>query len=128
MKKIEILNLSEALEKINVSGAKFNYAVFKNKDVLKPEVNALVDVKLKIIEKYAKKGEDGKFIFENVNKDTGIGTYAIKNKKEFEKEWAVYQKMLDEEVEIKLHKIKLSDVPETITTQEMSAIFQMIQE
>ena len=96
---------SEVMRRILV-----NYAIAKNIEILRSEVEALLTTKTKIIEKYTKKGKDGQFVLENIDPQTKIGSYVFNDKKAFEKEWAEYIKLLDEEVKIDLYKIKHADV------------------
>ncbi len=153
MKNIEILSLNFTLSNINLKGVKFSYAVAKNLTILKPEVEAITkaneiskdfeaydNARVEIARKYAKKDEKG----EPEVKD---GSYVLNGDKEnFEKEIAKLQKthekaikerekqvkdfkeLLEKETTIALHKIKLTDIPEDITSQQMSAIYPIIEE
>lgn len=152
MKYIEILNLADALSKINLPGVKFAYGISKNLNLLKPEVNALNEARkpspefglydkerVELAQKHAEKDEKGKTVTLN-------GQYQIVDQEAFDKEFKELQEkhketlekrevqmkefndLLDKEVEITLHKIKLEDVPQNITTAQMNSIYSIIEE
>ena len=152
MKYIEILNLADALSKLNLPGVKFAYAVAKNLNILKVEVQALETARkttedynkfdkerIALATKHAKKDDNGKPIVVGQN-------FEIENMEEFEYELAVlkekhkeaiekreaqlkdFEDLLQKEVEIKLHKIALEDVPQSITTKQMTDIYSLIEE
>jgi hypothetical protein len=102
--------------------------------------------RIEIVKKYAKKDERGEPKLIILNPKTGAGRYEIENQEAFdreieklqkenkvilekrEKQFEEYGKLLKEESDFKPHKIKLSDVPEGITSQQMSAIFELIED
>lgn len=128
MKKRELLGLSATLSNMNVSGVKFSYFVVKNLHIIKSEVDNLQEIRKNILETNSEKDKKGKPILENVDLKTGIGNYKIMNEKKFEKDMEEFNKLLDEEVSLDFYKIKMSDIPETITSQQMMAIFNLIEE
>lgn len=152
MKNIDILNLSLNLSNIDLKGVKISYAIARNIAILKPEAEALLKAKepsndfkvydnerVEIAKKYAKKDENG----EPVIKDD---TYVFDNKEAFDKEVAKLQKLhakaieerekqindfkdlLEKETPIELHKVNITDIPEDITSQQMLAIYQIIED
>lgn len=152
MKYIEILNLADALSKINLPGVKFAYGVSKNLNILKPEVIALEEARKQSPEfqqyekervvlaiKHSEKDEKGKpIILENQYKladqeafDAEFIVLKEKHKDAIEKREAQvkeFNDLLEKEVKLELHKIKLEDVPATITTKQMNDIFDLIEE
>ena len=157
MIKSDILNLYRNLNKLGYHvGVKFAYAVAKNMNMLKPEVQALEKAlemspeykefenkRIELVESYAKKNESGKPVFDKVKNSYDIeeGKEEVLNK-EFEKLKAKNKKLFDArtkqideynallktEIKIKLYTVPLSVVPETITTQQMHSIFDMIED
>lgn len=157
MKKIEIVSLYEALHSLaKLSGVKFSYGVTKNINILKPEVEALEKAmegtekykaydlaRQEIAKKYSKKDEDGNPV---IKEQEERRTYVIEDRKSFNKEieslQVEYKEVLEErkaqeienealmqtETDIELYKIKMSDVPEEISVQQMAAIYQIIEE
>lgn len=152
MKYQEILNLNQALSALNLSGVKFAYAVSKNLSLLKTEIKALQDAqkpsaeyvaydkeRIELCKKHAKKDEKGKPIFVN-------NSFDIEDREAFDADLKALQEahkeaveareqqikdfndLLEKEVKLTLHKIKLSDVPEAITTKEMESIYEIIEE
>jgi predicted SpoU family rRNA methylase len=113
---------------MNVSGVKFSYFVVKNLHIIKSEVDNLQEIRKNILETNSEKDKKGKPILENVDSKTGIGNYKIIDEKKFEKDMEEFNKLLDEEVRLDFYKIKMSDIPETITSQQMMAIFNLIEE
>jgi hypothetical protein len=128
MTKRELLALEFNLSKIDLVGSKFAYAIAKNLNIIKPETDALRTAKDKIVMKCVKLGENGKPEIKIIDPETGRGEYIIEKQDEWDKGTKDYDKLLDEESKVKLYKIKISDVPEQITTQQMTAIFELIEE
>ena len=158
MTRKEILQLNKALNSTGkLSGVRFSYAVSKNVDILKPEIDALIksvepseqyqeyeEKRVEIAKSHAKKNKEGKELV-NIRED-GNQEYQIKDQKAFEKElkklqaehkdaidgrekqYEEYNKMLEESVDVNLHTIKLNDIPEDITTAQMHSILPMIQD
>ncbi|RKE02300.1 hypothetical protein [Marinifilum flexuosum] len=155
MKKGEVLQLEQALQAVgNLRGVKFAYAVSKNMRTVKNECD---DIRKSIepskewqeVEKqqreinleYCKKDNEGspvpsaqgQFIILPEHKDAHKKKMdALKEeKKELfeirEKQIEDYNKSLDDEVEIKLHKINQDDIPEDITASQLEGIFDMVE-
>lgn len=154
MKKKEVLALFKSLKNLSsLNGVKFAYAIAKNINILKPEVDALNEAMAKsdefkayevereeIAKKYAKKTEAGLPMIVNNN-------YVIEDEKTFNiedgklserskdildarvKQTKEYDDLLETDTGgISLFKIKLSEVPENITVKDMDAIFPIIEE
>lgn len=152
MTKNEIVELYNNLHQIkNLKGSKFNYAIAKNINILKPEVEAIQETakpresfveydtaRIELCKKHAKKDEQGEAVMKG-------GDFDIEDMKAFDKELKKLQEthkqalddretqmkeldaLLKEESPIELHKITLSDIPEDITTVQMNSIFTIIE-
>lgn len=157
MKNKKIFELFDALSSITgLPGVRFNYAVAKNLATLKAEVTALQEglkateeftaydkERVELATKHAKKNENGEAIMEKVGK---AEQFVIEDLKAFEKDFEVlkethkltiearekqlkdFEKLLEEENPIVLHKIKLSDVPEAMVTEQLVSIYSLIEE
>lgn len=152
MTNLELVNLYESLTLLNLKGVKFAYAVAKNINIIKPELKALSDAqkpselykeyekeRIELCKKMASKDEKGKPIIEE-------NAYKFDDKEAFEAELDKLKKKHKEAVEerekqakeveelfsmkskIKLHKIKIDDVPQEISTKELSSIMFIIEE
>lgn len=153
MKKSKILELSRALNGVGrLSGVAFSYAVAKNIRLIQPEIEALQKAiepskefseydqeREKLAIKHAKKDEKGNPVIEN-------NQYVLEDKEAFDKEFEKlkeknkevlagrtkqaedFDKLLLEEVEVKLYKVKLENIPKEITTAEMNSILDIIEE
>lgn len=157
MTKKEALNLYKALGMLaDLKGAKFAYAISKNVSLLEVEMKALnksLEPKKKFIEydnervelakKLAKKGEKG----EPLKKiEEGVEKYDMADEAQWDKEFAElqekykepiderkeqlkeYEKMLEEKSEVKIHKIKLSEIPQEISVEQMNGIKLLVEE
>ena len=154
MTKSEVLQLYNNLNQLGkLSGVKFSYAVARNLALLKPEVEAINKTlepskeflewdkeRVALAQEYSKKDEKDKPIVEG-------NRYVMENEKTFnkelekkqknhksaidarEKQIEEYMKLLEEKTdEIKLYKIKLEHIPESITTQQMNGIVDIVEE
>lgn len=159
MKKSEVLSLYRNLNQLGaLSGVKFAYAVAKNINILKDEVEAMDKAlesdekfqefekeRVALLEKHAEKDDSGKPKKEGA--ENGSEQYVMgENLKRFEKEFDVlkkehkeavdardkqteeYMKLLETDTEITLYKLKMDDIPETITTRQMAGIYSIIEE
>src|SRR3990167_6316664 len=154
MTKSEVLQLYNNLNQLGkLSGVKFSYAVARNLALLKPEVEAINKTlepskeflewdkeRVALAQEYSKKDEKDKPVI--------VGNrYVMENEKTFnkelekkqknhksaidarEKQIEEYMKLLEEKTdEIKLYKIKLEHIPESITTQQMNGIVDIVEE
>lgn len=142
----------------SMKGIKFNYTIAKNINLLKGEYESIMKgneqsegykeydkKRLEILEKYSKKDDNNKSV---IVVDRGLANYAIAKEKqteykeeieklqkehkkaidEREKQVKEFQKFLKEDVKVKLFKVKLKEVPEDITTEQMTSIFDIIEE
>lgn len=153
MKKTDILSLYKGLNSLTgLRGVKFTYGVAKNIRVLHDEITALekaveADAKFQeydtarvaLAKEHAEKDEKGEAKVNN-------NQYVITDKGAFEKEHEKlrdefseaitarenqlleYKSLLEENVEVELHKINISQVPEDISTEQMFAILPIIEE
>ncbi len=153
MKKQKIIELYQALNSLgNLSGVKFSYAVVRNINILKPEIEALQEVikpseeftkyeqeRIELAKEHSKKDDKGepmsennKFILEDEKKfEKEFEKLKEKNKKVFDdrqKQIDEYITLLETESSMELFKIDISDVPEGITTQQMNSIYELIEE
>lgn len=100
MKNKEILDLSNSLSSIkNLKGAKFNYAIARNINILKPLVESLKSaisprdnfeeyekLRIALCEKHAKKDDKGNAETAIMNPMTGQTKYVLEDEAAFEKE------------------------------------------
>lgn len=158
MKKSECLALFRSLNQLgNLQGVKFSYAISKNLNLLKPEIEAIEktlelpekfkefdQARVALAERYAEKDEKGEAKKEK--SENGSEQFVMEDTKKFDKEFEVlkkeykevielrekqieeYTKLLTEESEVILHKVKLDDVPSEITTKQMAGIYEIISE
>jgi hypothetical protein len=155
MLKQDLIVLYRSLNQLgSLQGVKFAYAVSRNIDLIKPELEALEKVsapskeylefektRVALVEKYAVKGEDGKFIMKNneyeIPKEkqeelnTEFGKLREENKELFEareNQIKEYNDLLKEESKIELYKVTLNDVPANITVAQMTSVKAIIDE
>lgn len=148
MKRKELYDLLNGFETVkDLKGVKFAYARAKNKKLVLAELELLKDVlkdsdkfveydkkRIKLCEVYCTKDDKGKPVIKNRKYD-GLTKNEEFNKKleklgeEFKevieqkkKNAEEYQTLLDGEVDIPLHKIKLDDVPSDITGAQLESI------
>ncbi len=151
--KQDVLALFNGLNTLKgLPGVKFGYAVAKNINLLKPEVEAIDESvkpteefvqydkeRAELAQKHAKKDEKGEAITVN-------NSYEVEDKAAFTKELEKIQEtykealaarekqvkehleLLKTESDVVLHKIALEDIPEQITTDQMYNIFHIIAE
>lgn len=161
MTKNEILNLYRGLLSLNkarIAGVKFAYAVNKNINILKSEIEALDEAKkfseeflafdkerIIMAEANAKKDEKGKPLTAT-DPLTNMGSYVMENEAEFEVKFVElkekhkpaidardvqvkeFEELLKTPSTVELHKLKIEDVPATITTDQMSIIMPILAE
>ncbi len=142
----------------DLQGVKFAYAVSKNIYTIKPHIEALQasvasteefqqyeKERVELAKKHAKKNKEGNPIT-NTNLDNNTQSYEIENEDKFQKELEKlqekhknalqerekqiekYKELLQEEANIELHKIKVKDLPEKITPQQMTGLFPIVEE
>jgi len=136
-------------------GAKFAYAVSRNLSLLQPEIDAIKKAleatdefvkydaeRVKLAESHAKKDEDGKAL--KVKNAQGLEEFVLEDKEAFEKAFEALKEehkavldareaqvkeqndLLKTESTITLYKIALADVPNTITTEQMKSISEIV--
>ena len=144
MKNIELLNLNSSLGTLfGLKGVKFAYAIAKNTIVIQAEVKLLEDAKnekykeydkkrLELAKKHARKDAQGNplvinnsYILESQEMfDAELGIL----RKEYEMEIKEYEDLLNTENELKLFKVKLSEIPVDITIGQMFVIESFVEE
>ena len=157
MKNQQLFELFNALNTVTgLSGVRFNYAIAKNIATLKPEILSLQEAlkaseefnkydteRIEIAKKHAKKDENGEPIKQNVGTQE---QFIIEDKELFDKEFEAlkeahkevyearlkqlkdFEDLLEVENPVVLHKIKLSDIPEDIKTEQLAGIYPLIEE
>lgn len=151
--KADALNLYRGLNGlVNLSGVKFTYGVARNLNLLKPEVEALekalspseefskIDLQREEkLKEFARKDKDGKPVIDKLKM-----TYELEDEAAWDKEFkkfrkvnetayeardkqiAEYTELLKTPSTVNLFKIKLNEIPESITTQQMAQIFDLV--
>ena len=132
-------------------GVKFAYAVSKNKNTIQQEIASLREshqpseeyikfdnARMALCENHCRREENGKPALINdreydiidrpqfdieLEKLRGEHEAAVKEHEQGQRE---YEKFLDEESEIKLHMVTLSDLPTDITAQQLDSINMMV--
>ena len=154
MTKQEVLSLFQGLNRMgHLKGVKFAYAVAKNVNGLKSEIEALQkateasaefkkfeNARIALAEKHALKDEKGKAKIAGQAYDMGDNQAVFDVEFEtLKKEHQVafdarqeqikqYGELLKGEASVTLHKIKLADVPAEINAQEMNTLYPIIEE
>lgn len=157
IKRQDLVELQRGLvEAESLSGAKFTYAVARNLDILKKEMESIQKVyragddfmkyeeeRIEIGKKHADKNEDGSP--KTIEAD-GFENFDVKDVKAFEKdldklqkkykeviatrekELADFQKFMEEDVEIDLYTVQSENIPDEINVRIMAAIFPIVEE
>lgn len=141
-----------------LKGIKFNYAISKNKALLDAEVKsihsaldmsdeykAFEEKRIELAKEYAKR-DDTNTPLEERNPQTGQTKFIMKDQQAFDVAFKVlsdenkelvdarkkqiedFNLFLDKENELSLYKIKLEEIPEDITTEQMVGIYPLIEE
>lgn len=105
---------------------KFNYAVTKNSRLIKSELDGSNAARESFL------GECDKEAGE-VRKNKGLGAEEKQAQLEalnekYKGDFDKWLKFLEEEVEIELHKIKVTDLPDTLTTAQVGMLFPLLEE
>lgn len=149
----EIFSLFDGLNELGgLKGVKLAYAIAKNVSVLTPEIEAFKKsleptkefsdyekTRIEILEKYAKKDDDGKPIIEGneyvlENKDEALKEIAShsENHKDViearQKQIGEFNDLMDKENAVSLHKVSLKDIPEDVTTKQMVTLLKIIED
>ena len=154
MKRKELFQLKQALERVStLKGVKFAYSIAKNLQEVNKEIEAVNKAiapseefmkyekeRIKLNEEYAEKTEDGspKVLNNNyVISPRNRGSYEkrmedLKNKhkkvlSERDEQIKEYQALLEENVDITLHKIQEDNLPSDITAEQIHGILQVIE-
>ena len=153
MNKKELLEFQEGLKAVsNLKGVKFAYAVSKNFNKIQPEIKSITDAgkpaeefvkydkeRILLCEKFCKRNAEGNPVIVS-------GGYQMEDKEGFdkklealkkkhkkandarEKQVESYEKFLEEEVVIEIHKVKIEDLPEDLTATQIDSIKEMIED
>lgn len=134
MKNIELKQLGDALTLVgDLKGTKFSYAIAKNLDTIRREFKVINDTKEgKAIAEVSKKRQKAlSDLMKKHEKDEdykkAANKYIEKERKENQEVFDNYKELLEQETTVTLHKIKLSDVPNDITPNQMDSIFGIIE-
>ena len=152
VKRVELFGLLQALGTLgNLSGVKFAYALIKNKKKIQAELDTLKETvkpsnklqeyenkRVELCKQYCEKDKEGKPVIKN-NSYSGLDVNVkfdaeIKKLKEEykteldnrEKQVKEYNKLLQEKVEIELHKIAVDDLPKDITSKQLESLWLII--
>jgi len=155
MKKSQVSGLNNLLEEIKikcndpkvVSTAKFSYAVIKNKNIIKSEIEALIEVEKEIneiirpyinardnkIRELGTEDPSGKIIIpssdtENINAFKLADAQLQEEYKEIielsNSKFKDFEKILDEEVNYELYTISVDVVPDFVTPQMFEVLME----
>lgn len=154
MKNKDVLNLYEALLGLNLKGAKFSYAIARNIAILKPEVESLYksqemtkdfkeydEKRIELAKMHSKKDEIGNPMVENnayILNDKDAFAKAFEDlKKSYEVPIIAREQQIKEFTELMdaesnsalytLYTFPVDIIPEEITTQQMTGIYNLIQ-
>lgn len=154
LKNKDLFRIKQGLDNVSkFKGVKFAYAIAKNKRIviselvdlqkaakMSDEFKKYEDKRIVICTKYAKKDENGEFVYGR-NKseyviekrdmfDKEIETLQLEHKESIdarESQLKEYEKLLDSEsVPIEFHKILFEYIPEDITGEQIEAIMELI--
>lgn len=153
MKNKDILELYHSLSAIKgLKGVKFNYAIAKNVSLLEIEVKSFEkaleaseqfkeydQARIELCKEHSEKDENGEAIMTD-------GNFKIADSKAFKEAYEVlkekhaeaiearktqqteFDELMEKENSITLFKVKMSDIPEEITTENMKSIYQLIED
>jgi len=156
MKRSELLNFNRALATVgHLKGIKFAYARAKNIKAISPEVESCQEAlqpskkfseydkkRVDVCKEYCNKDgdgnpiiRDGSYVGIEPNENSHFDKEHGKLKEEYsevieERKKAVdeYNELLEEEVEIELYMLKLENVPEQISADQLHGMMPMIEE
>lgn len=140
MKNSEILSLHKALSYVrNLEGVKFSYAVTINKRRLKDIVDSLMKSiepydaeREKINERYCLRENgrpvirNGIYMFPSIQVQDTCEHEIQVLKDKYKTELEEYLKLLEEDSEVSIHKIKMENLPENIKQWQLEALIPMI--
>lgn len=157
LKKNDLFDLFKNLKKLsNLKGVKFSYAIAKNVVIVEREISAIDESlkpsedfvkyekeRIELAKEYSEKDEKGNPKTTTKNKKE---VFVMKDKTKFDKAFKKFQgtykivldkrqkqvdeylAFLDTDSDIELFKIKLSDVPEDISVEQMQGIQVLIED
>lgn len=151
MTKQELIVLYRNLNNLgSLSGPKIAYAIARNINKIKPEMEAIdksieasdeykafENKRLELVKEHCKKDENGELIIKDGNYDVEDSYAAVYEdlKKEHadvlaarEKQIEEYNELLDTEVSIDLFKVKFDSLPEDITASQVHGILAIIED
>lgn len=154
MKRKELFQLKQALESVStLKGVKFAYSIAKNLQEVNNEIEAVNKAmapsedfiqyekeRIKLNEEYAEKTEEGNpkvwnnnYVISPKNRDAYEKRMEELKKnhkmalKERDEQMEEYQVLLEEDVDITLHKIQEGNLPSDITIEQIHGILQVIE-
>lgn len=152
MKKRDLFRLHKGLVDVSyLSGVKFAYTVVKNKKLIETEIQLLQDIikptddfqryereRIELCENFCVRGDDGQPIVENNNYkiDDKAGfdeaMDILKDKYETEivnraKQVDDYNRLLGEDVDINLIKLKVTDLPEGMSADQIESVLEIVE-
>lgn len=153
MTNSKIIETYNALSQLKgLKGVKFNYALLRNTGKLELEVKilekmtepmdkfkAFEQARIELAKEHSKKDENGEPVTENnhfviedkISFDKAFETLKETHKEaidEREKQMKEFEDLLQKENEVDLYKVKLSEIPDDITTEQMAALVNLIEE
>jgi len=117
----KILNIAQSLGKVSkLPGVKFSYFVARNNNLIRPVIEKYEEARIALLKSCTKQDKKG----EVERDDKGEPIWKD------EKTWIIeIEKLGKEEVqEVKFYKIDLANVPEQITGEQLSGIYELINE
>lgn len=127
MKLIEVVNSMNPLSVLYVCrglDANIAYRIARNFKVINEEYEEFEKKKKELADKYAEKDKNGDFIIKKINE---VETYSmtVENELLFREQIA---KLLNEEVELKIKKVKLGDISKSgLSGEELILLNYMIE-
>ena len=129
--KQEFVNLINGLFQVqDVQGKKFSLVISKNIEILKTELEDLekaaapdpefLEVAKKVNQLANEKKEDGQAEIDKIEQENKELVEARRTQME------KVQKMMEEEIEVKLNTIKESVLPENVTAKQINGIIKLI--
>ena len=139
MIKTKLIALYNGLNQVkNLKGVKFAYGVIKNIRLMENEIVSIQESikpvkdfmeydmeRMNLAKKHSKKDKNGNPVIENNN-------FVLESEKEFELEFEALKEkhssvLSERQKQIELYKIKMSDIPQDISTEQLAGIFDIVE-
>ncbi len=139
MKNIDLFKLQQGLGKVKgLKGVTFAYAIAKNSKAVNDEIELLKkplekynNELMKLVMANAIKDKDGKIKQEKGRvpiKDVGKYNREVQELNgKYKKDLEDYEKLMNKESKVPLHKIKQADLPEDITASQIEGIMDLVE-